>query len=147
LRREQGVSKVHSSKERLKRRPNPPVLEVDGKAGTGLASPGERGKFASNKRVTHQPMARKDSFPRFPDNTTTIIAKYIPSGGWIVLYFGPNEELSSSSSLRPRPASTVRTIPSFFMRKWSVERFIPKRLAAPLGPPTIHLVCFKVARM
>src|ERR1700678_1745632 len=40
-----------------------------------------------------------------------------------------------------------RAIPSFFMRKYSVDRFIPRRVAAPLGPERIHLVSFKVARM
>src|SRR5215471_10678727 len=32
------------------------------------------------------------------------------------------------------PACQGRTIPSFFMRKASVERFRPRRTAAPLGP-------------
>ena len=43
--------------------------------------------------------------------------------------------------------STLRAIPSFFMRKWSVERFIPSRIAAPLGPDTTHLVSFRIERM
>src|SRR5271155_2986955 len=40
-----------------------------------------------------------------------------------------------------------RAIPSFFMRKYSVDRFIPRSVAAPLGPERTHLVSFKVARM
>src|SRR5215471_2386381 len=39
------------------------------------------------------------------------------------------------------------TIPSFFMRNWSVERFIPSRSAAPLGPAITHFVFFSVSRI
>ena len=34
--------------------------------------------------------------------------------------------------------STLRTIPSLFIRKYKVERFSPKRAAAPLGPERTH---------
>ena len=37
------------------------------------------------------------------------------------------------------------TIPSLFIRNWRVERFIPRRVAAPFGPETTHRVSFKVA--
>ena len=40
-----------------------------------------------------------------------------------------------------------RTMPSFFIRKWSVVRFIPSRAAAPCGPATTQFVSFKIDRM
>jgi hypothetical protein len=40
-----------------------------------------------------------------------------------------------------------RTIPSFFIRNCSVDRFIPSRVAAPRGPDSTHFVSFTVARM
>jgi|SRR5580704_3616678 hypothetical protein len=43
---------------------------------------------------------------------------------------------------RPRHESTLREIPSFFIREYRVERFNPKRAAAPLGPERTHLVLF-----
>jgi hypothetical protein len=43
--------------------------------------------------------------------------------------------------------STLRTIPSFFIRKYKVERFNPKQAAAPLGPERTQLVSFSVFRM
>src|ERR1700685_1573948 len=36
---------------------------------------------------------------------------------------------------------------SFCMRKYRVERFIPKRAAAPFGPASTPFVCFKVLQM
>jgi len=43
--------------------------------------------------------------------------------------------------------STLRATPSFFIRKYKVERFKPKREAAPLGPERIHRVSFRVLRI
>jgi len=43
--------------------------------------------------------------------------------------------------------STLREIPSLFIRKYKVERFSPKRDAAPPGPPRIHRVSFSVLRI
>src|ERR1700722_12286514 len=43
--------------------------------------------------------------------------------------------------------STLRTIPSFFIRKYKVERFNPNRDAAPLGPERTHRVSFRVIRI
>src|ERR1700693_1272365 len=43
--------------------------------------------------------------------------------------------------------STLRAIPSFFMRKYRVERLSPKRAAAPLGPERTQLVSFRVFRI
>src|ERR1700722_13940499 len=43
--------------------------------------------------------------------------------------------------------STLQTIPSFFIRKYKVERFNPKQAAAPLGPDRTHLVSFSVFRI
>src|ERR1700731_2988948 len=43
--------------------------------------------------------------------------------------------------------STLRTIPSFFIRKYKVERFNPKQAAAPLGPERTHLVSFSVFKI
>jgi hypothetical protein len=40
-----------------------------------------------------------------------------------------------------------RTIPSFFIRKYSVDRFIPRRVAAPLGPERTQLVSFRIERI
>jgi hypothetical protein len=48
----------------------------------------------------------------------------------------------AASSSRPG-----RTMPSFFIRNCRVDRFIPSRAAAPLGPPRTHLVSFSVRRM
>src|SRR5215470_17857091 len=39
-----------------------------------------------------------------------------------------------------------RTIPSLFMRWRSVERFMPRRTAAPFGPASTHFVSFRVSR-
>ena len=38
-------------------------------------------------------------------------------------------------------------IPSFFIRKCRVERFIPSRAAAPCGPATTQFVSFKIDMM
>src|SRR4030095_931360 len=38
-------------------------------------------------------------------------------------------------------------IPSLFIRNLSVERFIPNRSAAPLGPAITHFVFFNVSRI
>ncbi len=38
-------------------------------------------------------------------------------------------------------------IPSFFIRKWRVERFSPKRTAAPFGPERVQLVSLSIRRM
>jgi hypothetical protein len=37
-------------------------------------------------------------------------------------------------------------IPSFCIRDWSVDRFMPKSAAAPLGPATIQLACSSAAK-
>ena len=38
-------------------------------------------------------------------------------------------------------------IPSFFMRDWRVVRFIPNRVAAPLGPLIVQPVVLRASRM
>src|SRR2546421_8749271 len=38
-------------------------------------------------------------------------------------------------------------MPSLRMRACNVVRFIPRRTAAPRGPPMRHCVCFKARRM
>jgi hypothetical protein len=43
--------------------------------------------------------------------------------------------------------STLRVMPSFFILKYKVERFNPKRAAAPPRPDRTHLVSFSVFRM
>jgi hypothetical protein len=40
-----------------------------------------------------------------------------------------------------------RTIPSFFMRKWSVDLFNPSLVAALCGPESTHLVSCKIERI
>ena len=43
--------------------------------------------------------------------------------------------------------STLRAIPTFFIRKYNVERFNPRRAAAPFDPESTHLVSFRVFRI
>jgi len=40
-----------------------------------------------------------------------------------------------------------REMPSFRIRKYTGDRLIPKRAAAPLGPATTHFVCSRILRM
>src|SRR6266849_9847941 len=42
---------------------------------------------------------------------------------------------------------TGRRMASLRMRAWSVVRFMPRSIAAPLGPAMRHCVCFKARRM
>ena len=43
--------------------------------------------------------------------------------------------------------SRGEAIPSFFMRNWRVDRFMPSRVDAPRGPERTHFVSFSVARI
>src|ERR1700721_1818199 len=65
--------------------------------------------------------------------------------------FAPHESTDVSSHRQDfcesEHGSTLRVIPSFFIRKYKVERFKPKRDAAPRGPETTHRVSFRVARI
>jgi hypothetical protein len=42
---------------------------------------------------------------------------------------------------------TGREMPSFFIFQYNIERFIPKRAAAPFGPPTTQPELSKALRM
>lgn len=53
----------------------------------------------------------------------------------------------SVNSYDSKLAFTLRTIPSFFIRKYKVERFNPRRAAAPPGPERTQLVSFSVFRI
>jgi hypothetical protein len=55
--------------------------------------------------------------------------------------------IAPGSLCGPVQESTLRVMPSFFILKYKVERFNPKRAAAPLGPERTHLVSFSVFRM
>jgi hypothetical protein len=60
----------------------------------------------------------------------------------------PTLRVSVGAAMRPRcsdgsawpcarpahPAATLCATPSFLMRNWGVDRFIPRRVAAPRGP-------------
>ena len=42
---------------------------------------------------------------------------------------------------------SAREMPSFFIFQYNIERFIPSRAAAPLGPPTTQSVSRRAPRM
>jgi len=59
-------------------------------------------------------------------------------------------DLQAPSQTRTRSShieKLAREIPSLCIRKYRVERFTPKRAAAPFEPATTPFVCFKVLRM
>ena len=71
-----------------------------------------------------------------------------PLTGSRVRYRGTNPRFGScTGTCGLGLESTLRAIPSFFIRRYKVERFNPKRAAAPLGPARTHRVSFRVARM
>src|SRR5213078_1659455 len=68
--------------------------------------------------------------------------------------------LRDSPAARPKPPNdyegsspnaglgyTGRRMPSLRMRAWSVVRFMPSSVAAPLGPAMRHWVCLSARRM
>src|ERR1700730_5646507 len=62
------------------------------------------------------------------------------------------EMLSESSGGKSEGAvrsayAESRTIPSLRILCWSVDRFIPRCDAAPLGPATIQLLCLRALRI
>ena len=48
---------------------------------------------------------------------------------------------------RPRAGATRRAMPSFFIMRYKVDRFIPRRAAVPFGPPSTQWVWRSTARM
>src|SRR6202022_5116373 len=64
-------------------------------------------------------------------------AMSLPACGQLMLAFANCHQLHEQG----------RTIPSFFMRKWSVDLFNPSLVAAPCGPESTHLVSCKIERI
>src|SRR4029077_7731659 len=71
-----------------------------------------------------------------------VVGHFIGGGrrfGCATQYFGARRlQFSSFQGL---------TIPSFLIRKCTVDRFMSRRAAAPLGPAITHFVSFSAARM
>ena len=59
----------------------------------------------------------------------------------------PDPDVITSCSQAGALEKLAREIPSFCIRKYKVERFIPNRVAAPFEPATTQFVCFKVLQM